>query len=220
MALLTSTVLTEIKGLLNDPTGSIYPDIALIPILNKAYRELQTKLAALGVSVTKEVSDTVQVLVGVDFLGDGAGLPDGFLQPIEIGERLLGSDDRFSKVDEREWEPNIKKGNELLYWTFREETLYFPGANTPRELLMRYFKSLPAITDGTTPIYITDGQTWLAQRTGALAALLIGHNPSRAEAMITDLYGYNGPWEDLKALRIKRMQNIPVRRRRTRWRIP
>jgi hypothetical protein len=86
--------------------------------------------------------------------------------------------------------------------------------------MIRYVKSLPALADVTSPVLINDSQTWLAQRTAAIASLLLGHNPSRAEALITDLYGFNGPWEDLKATKVKRLQNIPVRRRRTRWRIP
>jgi hypothetical protein len=220
MALVTNTVLTEIKGLLNDPSGSIYPDQALIPLLQKSYRELQVKLNALGISTSKEVIGTTVLLVGTKILGDGAGLPTDLIYPIELGERLMGSENKFAPMEEREWDMDATPGNELGVWVWREETLHFIGANTDRQIMIRYVKSLPALADVTSPVLINDSQTWLAQRTAAIASLLLGHNPSRAEALITDLYGFNGPWEDLKATKVKRLQNIPVRRRRTRWRIP
>jgi len=219
MALVTGTVITEIKGLLNDPTGSIYPDVALLPLLNKAYRELQVKLGALGAGVTREVSQVLTLGIGVKSLDDGTGLPNDFILPVELGERAVGSEAPFDKMDEREWDPDLKPSDRLNFWVFREEAIKFVGCTLERELLLRYIKSLVPLTDVGTPIQISDSQTFLAQRTAALAALLIGGNSSRAEALMLDLYGAQGPWEDLKSTKVKRMQNIPVRRRRTRWRI-
>jgi hypothetical protein len=219
MALVAGTVITEIKGLLNDPTGSIYPDPALIPLLNKSYRELQTKLAALGISVTREVSGNLPIPTGLTSLDDGSGLPIDFLYPIELGERATGSQDKFLPMEEREWEPDATQQSLLRFWVWREESLKFVGATTDRELKIRYVKSLPTVSDLTSPILITDSISFLAQRTAAIAALLLGSNPTRADTLMTDLYGAQGPWEDLKATKVKRMQNIPVRRRRTRWRV-
>jgi len=218
MPLLAAAVLTETKGLLNDPTGSIYPDVALIPLLQKSYRELQVKLESFGISSTKEQNDTISLLAGVKFLGDGAGLPNDFLRPVELAERLMGSEDKFVPMTEREWDPNVKQQNDLIYWVWREDTLHFPGAVTPRQILLRYIKSLEVISDATSPIFINDSQSYLAQRTAALASLLLGHNPTRAQALMSDLVGAGGAWEDLKTVKVKRLQNIPVRRRRTRWR--
>jgi hypothetical protein len=220
MALIALDVLQEIKGLMNDPSGSIYPDIALIPLLNKSYRELQVKLSALGITVTRDVSGTTFLLAGIKTLGDGSGLPTDLIYPIELAERTSGSNEIFMPMQETEWEIEVPPGTTLGVWTWREEALWFTGASTDRQILIRYVKSLSPITDGTSPILINDSQTWLSQRTAALAALLLGHNPSRAEALNIDLYSANGAWEDLKATKVKRLQNTPVRRRRTRWRKP
>jgi len=219
MALLTGSVITEIKGLLNDPSGSIYPDVALLPLLNKAYRELQVKLGALGIGTTREVIGTVPIPVGLLSLDDGSGLPTDFLYPVELGERPAGTSEQYVRMEEKEWDPDTPQLDNLRYWTWREDSLKFIGAKTARELLMRYIKTLIPLTDPGTPIQISESQTWLAQRTAALAALLLGHNPTRSDALMTDLYSGNGPWEDFKATKIKRLQNIPVRRRRTRWRV-
>jgi hypothetical protein len=220
MATVAGTVVVEVQGLLNDPTGSIYPTQALLPFLNKAYRELQTKLNALGISFSKEVIGVIPFLTGNTNLSDGAGLPSDFLHPVELGERLLGSEDKFIPIEEREWEPDTKPANELRYWTWREEALYFVGALTDRQIYLRYIKSLTPIAAIENPILINDSQTFLAQRTAALAALLLGQNSTRSRDLMTDLYSANGPWEDMKATKVKRLQNIPVRRRRTRYRVP
>lgn len=218
MAVVAGEILNEVKGLMNDPSGSIYPDIALLPILQKSYRELQVKLSALGISVSREVIGTTFLLAGIKTLGDGSGLPTDLIHPIELGERAFGSEDKFARMDEVEWEPDAKPTDHLSVWSWREEAIWFVGATTDRQIFIRYIKSLTPLTTGNTPVLINDSTTWLAQRTAALAALLLGHNPSRAEALITDLYSANGAWEDLKATKVKRLQSIPVRRRRTRWR--
>jgi hypothetical protein len=220
MPLVASSVLTETKGLLNDPTGSIYPDQALIPLLQKAYRELQVKLTSYGVSTTKEVSDIIPVMIGMDSLSDGAGLPNDFLYPIELGEKARNSGDKFTPMSEREWDPDIKPGISLNYWVWREDTIHFVGATSDRDVMIRYIKALSPINDVTSPIYINDSETYLSQRTAALASLLLGHNPSRSQALMGDLMGAGGAWDDLKSVKVKRQQNIPVRRRRTRWRRP
>jgi hypothetical protein len=219
MALLTGSVITEIQALLNDPTGSIYPTVALMPLLNKAYRELQVKLGSFGVGTTREVIKGVPLPVGTKVLDDGNGLPTDFLYPVELGERLAGSGAKYTLMVETEWESDKDQQDLLFYWSWREESIKFVGALTDRELLIRYYKSLVPLTDTTTPIQISESQTWLAQRTASIAALLLGSNPSRAEALMQDLYGSQGPWEDLKSTKVKRLQNIPVRRRRTRWRV-
>jgi hypothetical protein len=219
MALVAGTVITEVKGLLNDPTGSIYPDQALFPLLNKAYREIQAKLSALGISVTKEVDVTVSVPSGTISLSDGGGLPNDLIHPVYLAERLAGTLDSFTEMVEDEWDRDVKPSDTLRYWVWREEVIHLRGATTDRNVLIRFIKSLPPVSDANSPIVINDVQTFLAQRTAALAALLIGHNQSRSDAMMGDLYSSQGPWDDIKAMKVKRMQNIPVRRRRTRWRV-
>ena len=218
MALVAATVLTETRALLNDYNGAIYPDQAILPFLDKAYRELQTRLAAYGYSAGRELAIPIPVPVGTSTLADGAGLPPDFLLPVELSERDAGSADHYYPMTEGLWESDEKKQNALRFWVWREEVIHFIGALTPREVLLKYKKALPAILEPTSSILIFNSQTWLAQRTAALAALLIGSNPSRSNALMDDLNGQQGPWEDLKQTLVHRMQSIPVRRRRTRWR--
>lgn len=220
MAITFATPLGEARALLNDVTGAIYQDAPMIPLGNKVYKELQTKLAALSISTSKEVTSPVIDVPALTFkLGDGALLPSDLIYPIQLYERADGSATLldFRPMREEDWEPNEQPQSTLDVWAWREEEIKFRGATVIREVQIRYVKSLGSITATTSPIAILNSDQWLAQRLAAIAALVIGQNPSRASALNDDLVGI---WDDLKATLVKRRQGIPVRRRRTRYRVP
>lgn len=215
MALLASSILVEARGLLNDPTGAIYPDAPMLVLANKVYKELQTKLSADGVGVVKEISAIVVLPTPQTVLSDGAGLPADLLYPLEVQERGVGAEN-FVGMSESEWEPDYVPSQTLNYWSWREDELKFPGATQNRDLKIKYVKSLGSIIEANSPILILNSQTWLAQRLAAVASVVIGSNPSRASLLSSDLVTI---WDDLIATMIKRQQSIPVRRRRTRFRV-
>lgn len=219
MAIVASSVLTDVRVLLNDTSGAIYADTPVYNLMNKAYRELQRKVSSYGISTTKEISSAIDVAANVVFLGDGAGLPANFLLPISMSERLQDSVEDFIPMDEFDFEPDIDREAELRYWSWREDEIKFVGATTAREVKLRYVRSLGTITGANSPILIIDADIWLAQRTAALAALVIGSNPTRAAAIMMDLDREGGIWDDFKLTLIRRQQSTPVRRRRTRYRV-
>lgn len=217
MPTLASDILIEARSLLNDPTGAIYTTTPMIPILNKVYKELQTKMSALGISTTKEVSAVVPVVANTVRLGDGAGLPASLVYPISVQERPLGTTGRFIDMTEFNFEPIVNPARTRLeYWCWREEEIKFPGSSTDREVLIRFVQTIGTITATTSPVLILNSQQWISQRVAAVAALVLGSNPSRAEELNKDLVQI---WDDLRATLIRRKQNIPVRRRRTRYRV-
>lgn len=219
MALLTSTVLTGARDLLNDPSGAIYPDAPMFRLINKAYRELQVKLTTFGISTTKEIFTTVPVNAGVTSLSDGAGLPSDILYPIKLLERARSSTEQWKEMAETDFEPqNLTPSQFLNFWTWREDEIKFPAATTNRDVQIQGIKSLGTLSSGTSPILIIGSDLWLAQRAAAIAAMVIGANPSRAQALQMDLDRNGGVWDDLKIILVRRKQNVPVRRRRTRYR--
>lgn len=223
MAITAAQIITLVRGMLNDPSGAVYPDTPVYNLMNKAYKELQLKVTALGISTTKEItSSPVDVPAGTLRLADGALLPADLIVPITLYERADGSTSEFDFVEmqEQEWEPNEQPGTALNCWVWREDEIKFRGATTAREVKIRYLKGLGSIIDGNSPIFIISSEGWIAQRTAALAALLLGSNPTRSAALDADLKQPGGLWDDLKAVLTKRKGNIPVRRRRTRYRVP
>lgn len=219
MALLASDVLIEVLGLLNDPSGAVYPSAQIYVLMNKAYREMQNKLSSYGIGTTKEISAVVPVLAGVLRLGDGAGLPADLLAPNDVKERALGSPASvyFRDMIETDFDPsNLPAKDYLGSWTWREDEIKFTASTADREVLIRYTRSLGGITGAASPILILNSQQWLAQRTAIIAARAIGGNPSRADELAGDLVSLES---DLIGPMVKRKQSIPVRRRRTKFRV-
>jgi hypothetical protein len=217
VAILTSQIITGAKPLLNDPQGIIYNDTVLLPLVSKAYRELQIRLARSGMGSTKEVAERVPVAVGATSLGDGSGLPPGLLYPIELREAPTGSRlEEFSHMEERNWEPTFQQTTELRVWAWREEEIKLVGCTTSRDLYIRYMKGLTPLTSVTSPIYILNSELFLEARTAAIAAAVLGENYSRAETLNQDAE----KWYDvLVGTLVKRGQRMPVRRMRTRYRV-
>lgn len=215
MAYTAQDPLTEAKVLLNDPSGHVYADDKLLPLMQKAYRELQLKMQLNGLATMKEISANLTVTAGTTSLGDGSGLPSDFVLPIDLEERASGSSLKFESMEETTWEPNITPGVSLRFWNFREEQVKFPAALGNREVRMKYQKGLTRITATTTPIQIIGAETFLASRTAAIAAMVLGENPSRAEAINGDAAG---ALFDLIALLVKQNQALPIRRRVNRYR--
>lgn len=209
-------VLLEARTLLNDPGGAIFMNAPMITLGNKAYRELQTKVSTLGIGTTKEVSADIDVDAGTIALSAGAGLPADLLYPVFLEERTQGSSERYIDMTESEWEPDIDPGTRLEFWSWREDELKFPECATDREVRIRYAKTLGSIDATTSPILIINSQQYLACRTAALSARYLGSNPGRADALDMDLVTL---WDDLRLTLVRRQQNIPVRRRRTRFRV-
>lgn len=212
------TIITEARGLLNDPTGAIFKTDPMIVLANKVYRELQTKLSAMGIAVTKKDSTLSVLTAGDSVLTSGSGLPNDLLYPIEVRERLYPSADRYADMQEKDWkELDVTPRTFLGYWVWQEDELKFPVATTDRQLHIRFVKTLGSITQTTSPIQMAGVSTWLSQRLASLSALVIGANQTRADALALDLVTI---WDDLKATLVKRKQSIPVRRMRTRYRVP
>jgi len=216
MALIASTVLALCRSAyLNDPSGAIYPDVTMYPVMQTAYKELQTKLSGMGIGSTKEIFPAITVPAGTIALVDGGLLPTDLISPMTISERQSGATTPYLDMDERDWEPDITIDTRLNFWAWREDEIKFPGATTDRQILIHGIKGYTAITGINSPIQILNCDVWLAKRTAAIAALTIGGNAVRAKALNEDLVT---DWDDFKQGVTKRKQAIPVRRRRTRYR--
>lgn len=214
MATTAATPLATAQSLLNDPSGLSYTNAKLIPLMQKAYRELQMKMRKSNLSPAKEVSASITVSAGTVRLADGAGLPLDFLLPVTLYERGSTSE-HWAEMTKADWEENRDQTNVLSVWAWREEEIKFVGATDDRLVLLRYIKGLTAITGTSTALQVNGCEDWLASRCAAIAALVIGENPTRATSLNEDA---GMQWDDLKGVLVKDKQAIPVRRRVNRYR--
>ena len=222
MIILASEILIESKILLNDASGILYTDTILIPLLQKAYRELQQKMRKAGMTVTREATSstnnpiTIPANLGSLVEGDGY-YPNDLILPIEIHERQEGVSE-WIELQKRAWSPLVNASVNQVSggsWTWREEEIKLSPAGYERQLVIRYHKELPRITDVNSVIQIKGADTFLASRCSAIAALVIGENESRARVLDLDA---RAGWKDLKSTRVKSAQSTPVRREVNRYR--
>ncbi len=206
-------VFSEVRLLLNDTAAKLYTNTILLPVLNKAYRELQQNFIDNGIAVEKEQTAALTVPIGktlIDFSTTPA-LPDNLLYPIMLYEKFLGqADTEYSKMIERGWPPDLTQSDRLMYWSWEHEALNFVGAIGPVELRIRFYGRLPVLTDAMDDLIILDCETFLAARTAAIAATVIGASPTKGQLLQGDAENALGL---LLSTNVKNRQAIPVRRR-------
>jgi hypothetical protein len=219
-----SDVLDESRVLLNDVGATRFTNAILLPIFKKVYLELQRKLIRTNVPLHKEISGTILVTSPATSIppGGGAGqMPADLLLPIKLEEATVAPDPTGTWVEmtERDWEPDEAKQSTLDLWVWREQEIKLRGATVNRYVRIYYIKSLAAITAVANTVAIDFSEQYLAAATAAVAAFVIGQNPSRAEALQSNA---ENDLEELMAYHTKQLQGLRVRRRafrRPKWRM-
>lgn len=209
--MLTSEVYTEARALLNDSGATRYTDAQLLPFVKRAYDELQNVLVLMGAAPVIEHTQSIAVAVGIDYLTGGT-LPNALLEPIYLEEKANAVSEIYTPMRPVMFRSApIKKPQTLGEWSWYENTIYFPigGASTARDVTVFYLKSLTSIVDGTTPLEILNGKSFLSAKTAAMIVAFVDNDLDRAvglnELAQTSL-------EVLIGTETRRQQSTPVKR--------
>jgi len=197
-------ILDESAALLNDPTQKMFTDVLLLPLIKRAFNELQLHLQHEQVQVLGENSTSFTISVGTT---TWAG-PSDLVQPLRMEEKGA-TDTVYTPMYEKQWEPSIGPTSTLRYWTWREQALCFIGATEERLVQLYYLKALGAISDINSIIAVNNCQPYLAALTAAYAAAFIGENPTKA-AILKD--AADESLELMLSTEANRRQSMPVRR--------
>lgn len=214
MATVGDVIVEAQSVFLNDAGGGIYPSSALLPIVKKAVRDMQSELQSNQATEIKEVTGVIAVPINATVLNNVAGYPADVLDPIALFEKPTGaSNDQYVPMTQLAWEPDITPDAMIKFWDYRELEIKINPATRTNDVKMRYYKVLIPIVDVNSLITIPESFGYLSARTAAIAAANIGENQTRAlicqdEAMIRLSKMIN--------VMVKQNQSIPVRRRRFR----
>jgi len=177
-----------IRSLLNDAAGNLFTDGVLIPYVNSAYRKVQRALAAAGqetflvddillvVPAIAQVDASQQVVIN-DATAPPNQLPTDLLAPQDLWERANNSTDDFVPMTDmtgRGGLPSLQQSLTLRYWEWREDGLWFLGATQATQIRMRYQKSFPDFSDGTSVVLIRNAQEAIAYFGASMASLARG----------------------------------------------
>lgn len=169
-------VMGEAAALLNDPAQTMYTDALLLPLLQKAYAELELELHTNGHSFLREVSAGTTVTAGDIVL---TGITD-IVEPKIIEERDVGSTLRFVPMKRFDWLPDDEPTTFLRFWSWRAQQVHFIGSTADREVRLRYFADLPDLTDANSAIVIDNAKEYLSPRLAAIASTAMGENYEKA----------------------------------------
>lgn len=210
------------RALLNDQAGNVFTDAILLPFEQMAYRRINKSLGniqsstyikdnvLLVVPAVNPADPSVQVSI-TDSTAPPNQLPTDMLVPLKLWERPNLSSQNFDEMTELTDTgglPSQPQAQQLIYWEWRVDGLYFIGATQDTQVRMRY-QAIPGdVTGPLANVLLRDGQNTMALLTAAMAALTRG-SPLAAN------YKEQGDdaLEAMKDSVIHQMQNVPRRRR-------
>lgn len=176
------------RALLNDPPGNTYSDGFLLPYAQMAYRRINKALG--NIQSTTYIKDNVLLIVPAVLAPDPSvqvsitdatpppnQLPVDLLVPLNVWERQQGSTDDFQEMTDMTGEgglPSQPQGDQLVYWEWRMDGLYFIGSVNTVQIRIRY-QSIPGdVTSPVAAVLLRDGQNTMALLTAAMAGLARG----------------------------------------------
>ncbi len=158
---------TRFLNLLDDVAGDTYTD----PIFQEAFAEAYDalfnafenyKIPRINLIATTEIMPMTTEFVPSDTWPDFANFD--FME-----ERAFGSTDRFRRLGQCDVLPQRDMLDRLLDFVWRNDTFYFVGATTAREVRVYYASSGDAPTDDGTTIRVDGCTTFLAKYSAAVA---------------------------------------------------
>lgn len=207
MPILASDIMDKSRVHLNDVPVDLYTNTVLLPFLKTANDDLSDNLVDNGISIQKEASADITLVLG----GSALTLPADFLLPIELFEKNVGEDDnQFRILDQKSFLPDAVDSSECGVWAWLNQQVLINPATQIKVIRLRYYRILAAITAASTPIEVANSLNYLAFHTAAMAAASIGKNSIEAQDLADKAE------ERLSKIlnpQIKENQGFPVRRK-------
>lgn len=185
MPLEVGDVCLRAAGRLNDTAQVAYTNTVLIPHAADAWDELKLELDLHGSLVIQKTASGLHLVAGQTSFNTGSILPSDMLEPVEVWERLWGSTDLYTKMDRKQWEPNILAADSLRYWTYRLQDIFTVGALSDRDIKIYYYSELSDLSTAADNLSVNHCKQFMVNRTAALAARFTGNNKSRADTLDT-----------------------------------
>ena len=207
-------VLDRARFYLNDLNATMFTDGNLFHAFKPAYDDLKEELYDHNIQITNAESEEYVITTDMRDIGGptGPALPANLVVPMEVWERLAGTDDDYSLMGQRRYLPKTSVLSAYLqYWSYRKQYIEFLGATTNRDVKIDYVgDTLTFTTSEDSRINLFNAKSFLSYRTGALAAEFFGEDEARAEKLNNNA---GKALDKLLNTDIKNQQSMPVRRR-------
>lgn len=152
--------------------GDWATNAVLLPLANKAYRQVQNRLMQAGSkTATNDVILSPAMAAGQMQLSDSSlpQLPPDFLAPREVFERIAGQPYFGNPMRPVDALPNGPQAAFNGAFSWYNDCINFVGALNSLDIRLRYFCGFPALADGNSQIAIRGGLDPVASYTAMLA---------------------------------------------------
>lgn len=212
-------ITTVATGLMNDSEQSVYDNETCLPLLNLALDELQETYELNGLPITNETSKAIKLKAGIASIGPDTNpaLPSDLIEIQQLWESPTGLN-QWTPVDKKEIIPHYLEDtttiSQFLLWAWEHGRIRLIAANADNDLKIDYtasiFNTPILIKDINVNLPFTNIKTYLEYKTGALCAMFIAENETRAMAL-DSLAGT--ALSRALGIPVKGMQSIITRRR-------
>lgn len=199
------------QSLLNDAAGDYWSFNLLLPFLQLAFDDLSQELELNEVPITKEITSVLNLAPNTQVIGFGTmpALPENFIEPISIDERLSGQTDAdWIPMDEVQMPVTDVPSTYLNCWWWDGIQINLLGSTSTEDIRLRYTGGLYKPQSQSSYIGIRGVENYLAEQTAYYAADSIGNqytaDRSRAKAQIF--------LEKFIRFQVKNKQGLPVRK--------
>ena len=189
-------IISTVASLMNDTAQTSYTDVAVLPYLNMALRNLQEEFEANNIPVTNQTSIAISVPVGVTVIrfpvpGQEEALPELPVDLVEI-QRLWESPYGLSQwipMTKREFIPHYVESeviNQFLIWAWINQEIRLPLSNAINDVKIDYISSMfRTIAESQLQINFPfiNIHSYLSFKTAALCSRYIGENSTRADGL-------------------------------------
>lgn len=174
---------------LNDPTGRVYTDARLLPIIIEVFEDLIDELVEIDAPVTYFTS-----FAAITYLAGATEVPNAdininlrIIEPSAVWERPTSSSNVNDFVKLTRWDrlPIRTQEETLRDWAWAQDKVLVIGATTNRSLRLEYSTyPLPPAAIGDT-ISIANSKQYMILRVASIAAFTIGQSESMGAALNT-----------------------------------
>lgn len=176
--LFASQVLTSVRTYLNDDNVTVWGDPLLIPKLQEAYRELQTKLWEVGSPAVRAVQSGIVVPIGTALLPAPLDLVCPFF--LMEASPAPGADwvpmTEINDIETLSLSSVAPLAGRINFWSWRGEAVKLYPCAVARQVTIFYRRFFPTPTAATDFLLgVVDAELYLSARVAAMAAGSVGN---------------------------------------------
>ena len=206
-------VMNSARAYLNDVGATTFDNTVLLPYLKTAVRDLRELMQQSNLPVTNEVEEVLNLTAGtteVSFVTTPA-LPQNLTQIRQIWERQHDNPP-WVPMKRVEFLPYWQDGQlvqQFSVWAWIDNKIKLLESSQDNDLKLNFIKQLLQVVDENSVIGVINGESFLAYRTGSLAARWTGEDIARADQLDDEA---SNAWDRLASIENKGKQAIYKRR--------